>query len=99
MTTSKPVRLMSELRGREDARVGADLATLQQELERAYKSKLGIPAAPDPRRLAWERAQVAAVLVASAERRRRRLSFALWLAIVAFSVVALVVTYRRCFGH
>jgi hypothetical protein len=104
MTTSKPVRLMSELRLREDERVGAELARQQQEIQRDVHSQFGIPAPPERRLFKWERDLLAAALaaarrVASRERRRRRLSVALWVALVVFSAAALVVTYHRCFGH
>jgi uncharacterized membrane protein len=51
------------------------------------------------RRFAWERAQIAAVLMAGRERRQRRLSLLLWLAIVALSALVFALTYHRCFGH
>jgi hypothetical protein len=33
------------------------------------------------------------------ERRQRRLSFLLWIVIVAFSALAFALTYHRCFGN
>ena len=111
MTTSKPVRLMSELRRAEATRDQAaqippgtyTLEALERELERAVYTKVHGTPPPDRRLFKWERDELAAAIgaefVASRERRRRRLSVALWVAIVALSAVVLAVTYHRCFGH
>jgi len=50
------------------------------------------------RRFAWERAQLAAALMAERERRALLRSLVLWLAIVASFAAFFILTYRRCFG-
>jgi hypothetical protein len=69
------------------------------EYLRRFDESIVDPGRAKRRRFERERAQIAVVLIASRQRRQRRLSVALWLAVVLFSVVALVVTYHRCFGH
>ena len=56
------------------------------------------PVVTDSRRLyPWERAQIVADLMVARERRQRRLSIALWFAVVVLIAIVLGLTFHRSF--